>query len=40
MGTDVDLGLALVEYLQDESSAINLGIELQYLEESEKELFK
>ena len=40
MGTAVDLGLALVEYLQDESSAINLGIELQYLEESEKELFK
>lgn len=40
MGTAVDLGLALVEYLQDESSAIDLGIELQYLEESEKELFK
>ena len=40
MGTAVDLGLALVEYLQDESSAIDLGIELQYLEESKKELFK
>lgn len=38
MGTAVDLGLALVEYLKDENSAVELGVELQYLEESEKKL--